>query len=111
MLTNQRSYTINLIDLNQELSKNAKKLKLGKSKELLFYRVDVLSVVVEVVRPPQLVVHGVDGAGLDGAGHVAGLGEVAGAGASAHHVAPGEARREVCLLLLPLPASTIEQVY
>ena len=72
---------------------------------MLFYRVDVLSVVVKVVRPPQLVVHGVDGAGLDGAAHVVGLGHVAWAGAS-HHVAPGETMSKVCLLLFSLPSAT-----
>ena len=71
------------------------------------YRVDVLSVVVEVVCPTQLVVHGVDGAGLDGAGHVVGLGHVAGTRARApHHVAPGETVSKVCLLLLSLPSPT-----
>ena len=74
---------------------------------MLFYRVDVLSVVVKMVRPPQLVVHGVDGAGLDRAGHVVGLGHVAGTRARApHHVAPGETVSKVCLLLLSLPSPT-----
>ena len=70
------------------------------------YRVDVLAVAVEVVRPPQLAVHGVyGGAGLHPAtrpvrhlGHVAG-----GRRRGPHHVAP---RVHLRLLLLTLPSST-----
>merc|ERR1719336_268240 len=69
-------------------------------------RIDVLAVAVEVVRPPQLAVHGIDGrAGLHAAprpvrhlGHVAG-----GRRRGPHHVA---ARVHLRLLLLTLPSST-----
>ena len=72
---------------------------------MLFYRVDVLSVVVEVMRPPQLVVHSVDGAGLDRAAHVVRLGHVAWTWTS-HHVATWETMSKVCLLLFSLPSPT-----
>ena len=74
---------------------------------MLFYRVDVLSVVVEVMCPPQLVVHSVDGAGLDRAAHVVRLGHVAWTWTwTSHHVATGKTMSKVCLLLFSLPSPT-----
>ena len=71
-------------------------------RHIVIYRVDILSIGVQVMRPSQLIVQGVDGRGLGLP--VTHLGHVARGWHAAHHVAPGIGH--VCLLLLSLPPPT-----
>ena len=74
------------------------------------YRINILSVGVQMVSPSELVVHTVDGPGLGLAGTlslpVGHLGHVPGWGQGAHHVTTGIVTGQIRLLLLSFPSTT-----